>query len=570
MNRSGGTRVAVALLTATFVVAGCTNAGPPPLVPVTSGVTVVPELKLNEIIVGVDDVRGGYNPHTLAGQSTITTALSSLLLPSVFRTAPDGTPQLDLNLMVSAQVTRTEPYTVTYTVRQDASWSDSAPIAAEDFLYLWQRMRSEPGVVDPAGYRLISDVASRDGGKTADVTFAKPYPGWRSLFSSLLPEHLLKDLPGGWTSALVDSFPAAAGPFAVKTLDQPRGEIVLERNDRYWEQPTSLDRVVLRRANQQAVMDALGNRDDQAALIRAEGNSLTMIAELARKTPLVNTTVPRPEVVGLLLRPAAAQLADVRVRAAVLAALDRDALIALGSRGGPSLQLKANSLVVPPSKAGYAPTMPTTGSPAVVDPAATTRLLTEAGYTHPEGGVWTRDGRPLSLTISAPASGDTYVRVANEVQRQLALVGIQSKVDTPSANQLFGQDLAGVTNGDQAKSVDIAVVPQVDTGDSAAVLASAFGCRTSTVDSSTPIPANLSGFCDQALQPTIDAALTGQMLLSDALARVEPVLWQQAVALPLFQVADVLLALPEAKGVDAGAPFAGPLSAAATWRREHP
>lgn len=562
--------MAVALLSATFAMAACTNSGPLPLVPATSGATVVPEVKLNEIVVGVDDVRGGYNPHTLASQSTITTALSSLLLPSVFRTAPDGTPQLDLNLMVSAQVTKNEPYTVSYTVRQDASWSDSAPIAAEDFLYLWQRMRSEPGVVDPAGYRLISDVASRDGGKTVEVTFAKPYPGWRSLFSALLPAHLLKDLPGGWTSALADSFPAAAGPFAVKTLDQPRGEIVLERNDRYWEQPTGLDRVVLRRASQKDVLVALEDRDDQAALIRAEGSSLATVAALAGRTPLVNKTVPRAEVVQLLFRPAAAQMADVRVRTAVMAALDREALIALGSRGGPSLQLKANSQVVPPSKAGYQPTIPAAGSPAVPDPATTARLLTEAGYTRPEGGVWTRDGRPLSLTISAPTTGDTYVRVANEVQRQLALVGIQGKVDTPTANQLFAQDLAGVTNGDQSKSVDIAVVPQVDTGDSAAALASAFGCRTSTVDSSTPIPANLSGFCDQTLQATIDAALTGQMLLSEALAKVEPVLWQQAVAMPLFQVADVLLVLPEAKGVDAGAPFAGPLSGAATWRREHP
>jgi ABC-type transport system substrate-binding protein len=562
--------VAVALLSAAFVVAGCTNAGPPPLVAATSGATVVPELKLNEVVVGVDDVRGSYNPHTLASQSSVTTALSSLLLPSAFRTAPDGTPQLDLNLMASAQVTKTEPYTVSYTVRQDASWSDSAPIAAEDFLYLWQRMRSEPGVVDPAGYRLISDIASRDGGKTVEVSFAKPYPGWRSLFSSLLPAHLLKDLPGGWTNALADSFPATGGPFAVKTLDQPRGEIVLERNDRYWEQPTTLDRVVLRRASQTDVLTALGNRDDQAALLRPEGTTLNAAAELAKTTPLVSKTVPRAEVVQLLLRPAAAQMADARVRTAVMASLDRESLIALSTRGGPSAQLKANSQVVPPSKAGYQPTIPAAGSPSAPDPATATRLLTEAGYTRPEGGVWSRDGRPLSLTIAAPATGDTYVRVANEVQRQLALAGFTAKVDTPTANQLFGQDLAGTTNGDQAKSVDIAVVPQVDTGDSAAVLASTFGCRSSTVDSSTPIPANLSGFCDQSLQPTIDAALTGQLLLSDALARVEPVLWQQAVAMPLFQVADLLLVLPAAKGVDVGAPFAGPLSGAATWRREHP
>jgi hypothetical protein len=46
------------------------------------------------------------------------------------------------------------------------------------------------------------------------------------------------------------------------------------------------------------------------------------------------------------------------------------------------------------------------------------------------------------------------------------------------------------------------------------------------------------------------------------------VLWQQAVSMPLFQVADLLVILPEADGVTAGAPFAGPFGTARTWQRE--
>lgn len=568
MTRSGGTgtrRAAAVVLIAALALAACTNSGPLPLVPSTPGMSVVPEQTLNEVVVGVDDVKGSYNPHTIAGQTTITTALTSLLLPSVFRAAPDGTPNLDTTLMVSAQVTKTEPYTVGYTVRQDASWTDTAPVAAEDFVYLWQRMRGEPGVVDPAGYRLISNIASRDGGKTVEVTFSKPYPGWRSLFGNLLPAHLLKDQPGGWATALADSFPATAGPFQVKTLDQPRGEIVLERSDRYWGQATALDRVVLRRASHEGIASALRDRDDQAALIRADAIALNTIADVAKTTPLVSKPVPRPEVVQVLLRPAAAQLADPKVRQAVLAALDREALIAVGTGNGPGAQLRADSQITPPSKPGYVPTIPPgTGQ----DLAATTRLLGEAGYTRPDGGVWSRDGKPLTLTIAAPEGAEPYNTVANQVQRQLALAGIQAKVISPPANQLFGEDFLDSPNGGQGATVDITVVPQVDTGDSAATLASAFGCRPSIVDGSTPIPANLLGFCDQTLQPTIDAALSGRMLLSEALAKIEPVLWQQAVALPLFQVADFLVVLPEARGADVGAPFAGPLSGAAGWRRE--
>ncbi|MEU5691546.1 ABC transporter family substrate-binding protein [Actinosynnema sp. NPDC020468] len=565
MTRSGGTlRRAVVVVVVLVSAVACTATPPPPLVPSTPGMTVVPKEKLNEVVVGVDDVKGGYNPHTFAGQSTVTTALASLLLPSAFRATADGGTQLDRNLLVDAAVTKANPFTVTYTIRKDASWSDSAPIAAEDFVYLWQRMRSEPGVVDPAGYRLIEDITSREGGKVVEVAFTKSYPGWRSLFSALLPAHLLKDAPGGWASALADSFPATGGPFAVRTLDQPRGEIILERNDRFWEQPTALDRVVLRRASHHDTVEALKSGDDQAALVRADAIAENDLATLATTTALTNTVVPRPEVVQVLFRPAAPQLADLKVRTAVMNALNRDELIAIGSGNGPSVKLRADAQVVPPTKTGYTATAP------ALDPALTARLLSEAGYAKPDNGQWGRDGRPLDLAIAAPAGIEPYATIANQVQRQLSLSGIASHVLTTPPNQLFGRDLAGTatSNGEQPEVVDIAVVPLVDTGDSAAVLASAFGCRTTTGDAGTPIPANLSGFCDQTVQPTIEAALTGDQLLSEALARVEPVLWQQAVALPLFQVADVLVTLPAAQNVTAGAPFAGPLSGAATWRRE--
>ncbi len=520
---------------------------------------VVPKEKLNEIVVGLDDVKGGYNPHTLASQSTVTTALASLLLPSTFRTDADGSPRLDLDLVVSAEVTNAAPYTVTYTLRRDASWSDSAPIAAEDFVYLWQRMRQEPGVVDPAGYRLISDITSREGGKVVEVVFSKPYPGWRSLFRNLLPAHLLKDAPGGWSAALADSFPATAGPFAVRTLDQPRGEIILERSDRFWEAPPALDRLVLRRASHHDTVEALNTGDDQVALIRADAIATKDVEELAKTTSLATVVVPRPEVVQLLLRPASPRMQDVRVRTAVMNALNRDELIAAGTRSGPSANLRADAQVVPPSKPGYTATMPAKAG----DPV---QLLTEAGYTRPEGGQWGRDGKPVELTIAAPAGIEPYVTIANAVQRQLSLSGIAARVLTTQPNQLFGQDLSDTATSNEI--VDIAVVPQVDTGDSAAVLASAFGCRPSPEDGGTPIPANLSGFCDQVVQPVIEQALSGELLLADALKTIEPVLWQQAVSMPLFQVADLLVILPEARNVTAGAPFAGPMSAARTWQRE--
>ena len=153
-------------------------------------------------------------------------------------------------------------------------------MAAEDFVYLWQQVTGNPGAIDAAGYRLISDINARDAGKVVEVVFDKPYPGWRELFSDLLPAHLLKDAPGGWAGALQNNYPATAGPYALKTLDTDRGEVVLERNDRYWGEPPTLDRIVLRRADQTGIVEALEAGHDQLALARTDSVGANLLADL--------------------------------------------------------------------------------------------------------------------------------------------------------------------------------------------------------------------------------------------------------------------------------------------------
>ncbi|MCE7008507.1 ABC transporter family substrate-binding protein [Kibdelosporangium philippinense] len=543
--------MAVAVTAALAMVAGCSVTPPPPVVGTVPPVPSAPAAKPGEIVVGVDSIAGGYNPHVLADQSTITTALSTMLLPSVFRTAPDGSPQLDRTLMVSADVTNNSPYTVTYRLRGDAAWSDSAPIAAEDFLYLREQMRDEPGGVDSAGYRQITDIKSEESGKVVQVTFASTYPGWRSLFSNLLPAHLLKDAPGGWDQVLESSFPATAGPFSIKQVDAARGEIVLERNERYWEQPALADRVILRRADQAGLTDALRTGHDQLVVARTDAGGVTMLQALGERVTV--KAAPRPSVVSLFFRPSGTDFADERVRTALINLIDRDEVIKVGTGGGPSV--RADSLVLAPSQAGYAPT----GAP-VHNAAAGQELLTQAGFSL-VSGVWTREGRPLSVTLGAPADKEPYLQVAKEVQRQLVAAGVQVKLLTPIADQLMR------SSGTEA-GPNILVAPRPVGDNPAAVMASVYGCTTGTNDASTVLPGNVAGFCDMSLQPTIDSALNGSRPLTEAIGIVEPRLWRQAVALPLFQSADSVAARAELTTGDLTAPLNAPFASAVTWQRK--
>ncbi|GAA1215145.1 ABC transporter family substrate-binding protein [Prauserella alba] len=473
-GRAGRKPVVLVFALVAVLMTACTNMPPPPVVssPVAETSQAAPG-DSSDIAVAVDSIGGGYNPHILADQSTTTQALATMLLPSVFRKGDDGSRVLDERLMRSAEVTAHDPFTVSYRIRPDASWSDGAPIAVEDFVYLHEAMTSQPGVVGDAGYRLISEIRPADGGKRVDVEFSEPYPGWRTLFDHLLPQHLMKDVPGGWQNALTGSFPAYGGPFAITTIDSARGEIVLERNERYWEAPAAVDRVVLRRTDPSALAGALGSGTDQLAVVGTDETVRQRLDELDADVSV--SEVPRPYVVSTLLRPVAT-LADGQVREAVEALIDRDALIEAGADGGPSGYERAGAHVRPPSDEAYRATLPAGASPHHPQPRKARRLLQEAGYER-VAGTWTRDGQPLSLALAAPGQRQPFAAVAEELTRQLVEAGIEVRDATPqSSRELYNRLLAPGENADGALQVDIAVVGRPVSGDPASSLASSYGC----------------------------------------------------------------------------------------------
>ena len=616
--------VVVGVLVSLFglVLVACTvNPPPAPQSTDTPHSAPPPPQRPTQIIMGIDSIGAGFNPHLLSDLSPVNAAISALVLPSAFRPVPDpDTPtgsrwEMDPTLLVSAEVTSQNPFTVTYKIRPEAQWTDNAPIGADDFWYLWRQMVSQPGVVDPAGYDLITGVQSLEGGKQAVVTFSQTYPAWKELFNDILPAHIVKDVPGGFATGLARALPVTGGQFRVESIDPQRDEILIARNDRYWGPPAKPALILFRRAGAPAALaDSVRNGDTQVAQVHGGSAAFAQLSAI----PDVRTArIVTPRVMQLTLRANEPKLSDAQVRKAILGLLGVDLLAAVGAGSDNTVTLD-QALIRSPSDPGYEPTAP----PAMTTPAALA-LLSTAGYqvdstsaspaptpasTGPPEvirGRISKDGQQLSLVIGVAANDPTSVAVANTAADQLRNVGIAATVLALDPVTLYRDAL----NNNQ---VDAIVGWHQAGGNLATLLASRFGCPalqtttvpTSNVATTTPAagptpsagpgttsatptqappsrppepgalvqaPSNLTGICDRSVQSNIDAALNGTKNINDVIKAVEPRLWNMSTVLPILQDTTIVAAGPSVQNVSlSGAVPVGIVGDAGQWIKTGP
>lgn len=602
-----------------LMLAGCTVSPPPaPQSTETTQTPPPPPARTMQIIMAIDAIGAGFNPHLLSDQSSVNAAVAALVLPSSHRPIADpDTPtgsrwELDPTLLESAEVTSEDPFTVTYRIRPEAAWTDNAPIGADDFWYLWRQMVSVPGVVDPAGYDLITGVQSIEGGKTAVVTFSQPYPAWRELFNNILPAHIVKDIPGGFPAGLARVLPVTGGQFRVDGIDPQRDEILLARNDRYWGEPAVPDQILFRRAGSPAALaDSIRNEDTQVAQVHG---GQAAFAQLSAIPDVRTARIVTPRVMQLTLRAQQPALTDLRVRKALFGLLDVDLLAAVGAGSDNTVTL-AQAQVRSPSDPGYVPT-----APAAIGQTDALNLLADAGYqvvpvsptaTSVPGtpapdearGQLTKDGEPLTLVLGVAANDPTSIAVANTAADQLRSVGITASVSAMDPVKLYGDALVD-------NSVDAIVGWHHAGGDLATALASRYGCpaleattistvtptpsvtATTTAPAPTPTPSttptatttsttaqppgatgelvqapsNLTGICDRSIQPRIDAALRGTEEIDEVIDAVEPRLWELSTVLPILQDTTIVAAGPRVAGVSlSGAVPVGIVGDAGKW-----
>ncbi|AGP31174.1 ABC transporter family substrate-binding protein [Corynebacterium terpenotabidum] len=557
--------------------------------------------ELRTVTVGVDSLPTDFNPHLVGSQSLATSVIAQLTLPSAFTAPTDGDgrrTELNSDLLASVTVvegTEIAPTKVRYVLRPTAQWSDGTPVTGADFSYLWEQITTRPGVLDPAGYANIDDLAVSAGARTVDVTFAEPDPDWRELFADLLPSHIYRSEDRSFATMMSGVPAASGGVYRVRAVDTARGTVELERNERFWgENPAQADRLVLSVVPDESTASQMLRTGQLQMLLTGESAVTTESLGSVPGTQ-VRTMTRRPDLV-LTLNTTAPRMATVENRDEVIDALDTTALARI---------LTGDPTATPPETgAGVDDTDGTT-----VNSSQTGR--TEPGQTRAEltnaPDLPAVDSGLTPLRIGADSSDDTAVEAARRIVDQLEDAGISAETVTRSAEDLYGSflpqgevdavvawqeapetlsDLAdrySCDSADRELTRPSATLPSVTAAStSASVPATSEAASPSASASTTAEPTepgesgdsgtvsgrtvNISGLCDTAVDEIVDTArlTAGQVAGEDALAIVVDTAVAQVDALVTGYRVDVPL-ISDRQVIAVGGDLVGPEPQLADW-----
>lgn len=323
--------------------------------------------------------------------------------------------------------------TITYEIDPRAVWSDGEPISSADFAYTASQIRDGEGIFDKTGYDLIEKVQTPDE-KTAVVTLRTTYGPWRALFGgsySILPEHLLRGRDRA--KIMKDGYSFSGGPWKIQKW-QKGTSVTLVPNDEYWGDKPKLDKVVFQFIpDTAAAFQALKSGQVQALYPTPQVDAISQI-----KAGIPNTRVQVDADTGnleaLWMNNARFPLDDPAVRKALAYTVDRKAIVER-LYGPLGVSDPAQSFVTPLVGA-FA------GSDFSVfshDPAKVEETMKGAGWARDGDGMWAKDGRAASLSITSLAGNKRRELTEQILQQQLADAGFKLTIRNTTPAEIFSK-----------------------------------------------------------------------------------------------------------------------------------
>ncbi len=334
--------------------------------------------------------------------------------------------------------------TYTFTIRDEAVWSDGVPVTAQDVKFTYEAIANDTvqsprksDIESIAAVNIIDD-------KTFEIVLsAVNCTIWNNLASSLnspLPSHkYAADFSDIMTSDFNVNPDIASGPYILEE-HQADEYTRLRANPNYYLGEPQIPAVIVRVLPDKAIQNqalvageidyAFMYPDELAQLPSLEG--LNTFSYPLHNTPVLalnwadpENPMPAWDAEGNRIdQPPHPILSDVRVRQAIAMGYDKDAILAtLGEGNG----VRLISAIIPTITWAFNTEL----TPWPYDPDRARELLAEAGWTDSDGdGILDKDGQPLALEILSSPLTDLWENIALVAQDQLSQLGMDVTVTT--------------------------------------------------------------------------------------------------------------------------------------------
>lgn len=456
-----------------------------------------------------------FNQLNIDGNTSDTAAVLGATLPGAFVTQPDGTLKLNTDYFTGAELTGTNPQTVTYTINPNATWSDGTPITWEDLKSEVEACNGHDKrylIASRAGFERVKSVTRGVDDRQAVVTFSVPYSEWRGMFAGGIQPRSMTANPEVFNKGQLERPGPSAGPFLVSTIDRTAERIVLTRNPRWWGRKPRLDSITYLVLDVSAIIPALQNKAIDTAGITTLDDMVT-----AQRTPgIVIRRAPAPTWFHLTFNGAEGSImADERLRLAVCQGINRQAIVDVVQHGLATHPTPLNNHIYVAGQVGYQ----NNSAPADYNPDKARHDLDAMGWKLRDG-IREKDGKQLivrDVLFDAPSNR----QIAMVAQNSLAQIGVKLDLDVKAGNGFFSQYI-GVGDFDIAQfgwegnAFPLSALPQIYTSDG---------------------DSNFGRIGNAAIDAKISETLSElDQHKARALAnQVDSMIWQEGFNLPLFQ-----------------------------------
>lgn len=305
--------------------------------------------------------------------------------------------------------------TYTFVLRPGVTWQDGQPFSSADVAFTIGLIQN-PDSRSPMASAWQGVEVATPNATTVVLTLPVRYDAFiNSTTVGVLPQHILQDTRAA--DLRVSDFnqaPIGTGPFAVTSFDTENGSVMLMGNSRYFRGKPKLDSMVLRVYTTQAELQSAFRKHQVMGMARSANSAGTSYGRGAQLHSL-----GIPEEVALFMRNQSPLLADVKVRAAISAAIGREEIVKK------ILHNEAKPLVVP-ALPSQLPAAATYAIPSK-DEQLAKKSLDEAGWKV-DGEVRTKNGEELRLRL-VTAQTDDYQAVSERISRHLKAVGVAVEIE---------------------------------------------------------------------------------------------------------------------------------------------